>query len=84
VHYGDVFALCVSAEEDRGPENPLEGTNQTPVLGTALLHGKRVEHLRGTFEGDPRILLADRERRQKNGNQPILPPRQPMLGCPVT
>ena len=84
MHNGDVFTLRVGAEENRGPENPLEGTHQTPVLGTALLHGKSIEHLRGTFEGDPRILLADRERRQKNGNQPILPPRQPMLGCPVT
>jgi hypothetical protein len=81
-NYGGPFALCVGAEEDGGPEYPLKGSNQASVLGTALLHGKRVEHLRGAFERDSWSLLTNRKGRQKNGDQSILPPGQTVARMP--
>src|SRR6202011_830984 len=44
---GGVFALSITAKEDGGPEDPLEGSDQAAVLCTTLLHGERVQHLRG-------------------------------------
>jgi len=49
-------------------------------LVTTLLHGKRVEHLRGALERDPRSLLPDGERRQKYRNQTILSPGKSIAG----
>jgi hypothetical protein len=72
----------VGAEEDGCPEDPLEGSDQTTILRTTLLHRERVQHLRGAFKSDPRTFLADRERRQKNGDQPILPPGQTVARMP--
>src|SRR5260370_2145340 len=39
-----------------------------------LLHRVRVQYLRVALHSDPRTLLPDRERRQKDGNQAILSP----------
>lgn len=51
-------------------------------LSTALLHGERVQHLRGALERDPRIPLANGERRQKYGDEAILAPRKSIAGVP--
>jgi hypothetical protein len=58
------------------PEDPLEGCDQPAVLGTTLLHSKRVQHLSGALECDPWSLLSDSEHRQKDRDQPVLAPRQ--------
>ena len=51
------------------------GRDQPAVLGTTLLHVKRIQHLGGALEGDPRSLLTDSERRQKYRDQAVLAPR---------
>jgi hypothetical protein len=82
VDHCGTLTLRVGAEEDGGPEDPLEGSDQAAILRTALLHRKGVQHLRGAFKSDPWRLLAGRERRQKDGNQPILPPGQTVARMP--
>jgi hypothetical protein len=50
--------------------------HQAPVLRPALLRAKRSEHLRRAAKPIHAILLPNGERRQKDGNEPILTPRQ--------
>jgi hypothetical protein len=74
-HRGAV-PLHVRSEENSCAEDALERSNQSPVLGAALLDTKCVQHLGGTVKGNSRGLLANRHRRQKDRNQAILSPRE--------
>ena len=68
-------ALRVRSEEDRRSEYSLEGSDETPILRTALLHPEDIEHLGCATKGNCLLLLSNSERGQENGNQPILAPR---------
>jgi hypothetical protein len=72
--HGGPISLAVGAEEDRGAEDALERSNQSPVLGAALLNTKCIEHFGGAVERDPGGLLSNCHRRQENWNKPILSP----------
>src|SRR5580692_3875930 len=50
--------------------------HQAPVLRPALLRAERIEHLRRAAKPIHAILLPNGERRPKDGNEPILTPRQ--------
>lgn len=75
MEYGSFCTLGVGAKEDGGPENPLKGSHQVSVLGTALLQAERVEHLRAAPKCDPLPLLPNGESSKEDGNKAILPPR---------
>ena len=64
--------LRVCSEVDGGPEDPLEGVHQPPILRAALLHPKGVKHGRGAVERDSGCLLADRHGGQEDWNQAVL------------
>jgi len=72
--------LPIRAKENRGAKNPFEGANQSAVFRPALLHAESFEHFRGALESNRLALLADGERRQKDGYDPVLPERQAVLG----
>ncbi len=74
--HGGPVPLSVRSEEDRRAEDALERSDQSPVLGTALLDTECIEHFGGAVESDPRGLLSNCHRRQKDRNQPILSPRE--------
>jgi hypothetical protein len=74
--HGRVFSLSIRAKEDRRAEDTMERSHEPAVLRTALLHPERIQHLRRAAESDPRTLLPDRERREKDWDQPVLPPWQ--------
>src|SRR5262249_46746061 len=57
--YGGSFALSISAEENRRAEDALECTYEPPVLGPALLHPKRVQHLGGAAKTNDSTLLLN-------------------------
>ena len=76
MNYGGAVRLCVRSEEDRCAEDELEGRDQSPVLGAALLDTEGIEHLGGATEGDSRGLLSNCHRGQKYWNQTILSPRE--------
>jgi hypothetical protein len=76
-HRGPV-PLSVRAEKNRRAENALERSDQPPVLGTALLDTEGIEHFGGAAERDPRGLLPNCHRSQKDRNQPILSPWKPI------
>ena len=76
------FTLRVGAEEDGRPKDSLKRCDQTAILGAALLHGKRVEHLGSAIKCDPGSLLSDREGRKENWNQAILPPGESVARMP--
>jgi hypothetical protein len=46
----------VWSEKNSGPEDSLEGGDQTTVLGAALLHPERVGHLGPASESDSLVL----------------------------
>jgi hypothetical protein len=66
--------------ESLGAENPLKRADKSPVLRTALLRPEDVEHLGRTFEGNPPTPLPNRQRGEKDRNQPILSPGQTVGG----
>ena len=66
--------LRVGTEENRSSKDPLKGTDQTPVLGSALLHSEGVEHCGGTVERYPWRPLTDRKCREEDRHEPILTP----------
>jgi hypothetical protein len=68
--------LGVGSKEDGRPENALKGSNESPILRTALLHAEGVQHLRSAAEGNPCCLLTNRKCRQKDRYEPVLTPRQ--------
>ena len=74
MNHGGAVPLSVRSEEDRGAEDALERSNQSPVLGTALLNAEGIEHFGGAVESDPRGLLSNCHRCQKDRNQSILSP----------
>jgi hypothetical protein len=76
MNHGGPISLDVSSEEDRRSKDPLERSNQSPVLGTALLDTECIKHFGGAVECDPRGLLPNGHCRQKDWNQPILSPRE--------
>jgi hypothetical protein len=82
MNHGRSLALSVGPEEDGRSENPLKGTDQTPVLRSALLHSERVEHSGGTIEGDSRGLLPDREGSEEDWYEPVLSPGKTVARMP--
>jgi hypothetical protein len=52
----------VGAEEDGGPEDPLECCHQSPVLLATFVHVERLQHLGGGAEANRLTLLARRKR----------------------
>ncbi len=74
--------LRVRPEVDGGPEDPLEGVDQPPILRAALLHPKGVEHGRGAVERDSVCLLANCHRCQEDWNQAVLSPGQTVAWVP--
>ena len=71
-----LFPLGVRAEENRRTEDALKRPHEPAVLGSALLHSEGVQHLSSAAEGDPRTLLPDRERREKDRDEAVLSPGQ--------
>jgi hypothetical protein len=57
MHDRGALSLGVCSEEDGGAEDPLEGSNETTILRTALLHPKGVQHLSRAVESDSGTLL---------------------------
>ncbi len=80
MNYGGAAPLGVRPEKDRSAEDALESSDQSPVLGTALLDIEFIEYFGGTIEGDPGGLLPNGHRCQKDRNQPILSPREFIAG----
>jgi uncharacterized protein GlcG (DUF336 family) len=78
--HSGAFPLPVGTEEDRGSEDSLKRSDQTPVLRAALLHPEGIEHGSSTLEGNLRRLLADRLSRKKNGDEPVLSPWKAVAG----
>jgi len=76
VEDGGMFPLGVVSKEDGRPEDPLKGSNESPILRTALLHSEGVQHLRSAAECDPSRLLTYRKCRQKDRYEPVLTPWQ--------
>ncbi len=74
--------LVVGSKEDGRPEDALKGSNKSPILRTALLHSEGVQHLRRAAEGDRCRLLTNRKCREKDWNEPVLPPRQSVARVP--
>jgi hypothetical protein len=80
VDYGGFRTLGVRAEKNGGAEDPLKGSHQVSVLGTALLQAERIEHLRGAAERDPLPPLANGEGSKEDRDQSILSPREAVAG----
>ena len=74
--YCSVFPLGVRAEENRRTEDALKGTHEPAVLRSALLHPEGVQHFSRAAKPNHATLLPNSERRQKDGNQPVLTPWQ--------
>ena len=70
------LTLRVRTEEDRCSEDPLERRNKTPVMRSALLHPKGIQHFSRATKSNYSVLLTDREGGQKDRNEAILPPWQ--------
>ena len=70
--------LGIRSEKYRGTEDALEGGDQSPVLGTALLNAECIQHLGGAIERDPGGLLANCHRCQEDRNQAVLSPGKPV------
>jgi hypothetical protein len=66
------WAVLVRSEEIRCPKDPLESLNKSPLILSALLYSKRLEHLGGTLEPQHRTLLPDRHDREKDRHDPVL------------
>jgi hypothetical protein len=77
-----VFTLCIRSEEYRRAEDSLERSDEAPVLRSTLLHPEGIQHLRSAIESDPRTLLPYRQGREKDRDEPILPPRQSVARMP--
>jgi hypothetical protein len=75
---------CVSVPKKSGSKDSLERPDQPPILRTALLHAKGVQHLCRAMETDRAALLAHREGGQEYRHKSILPPGQAVTGWPVT
>ena len=74
MEHGGFVTLNIAPEKNCGPEDSLEGGDQTTVLGATLLHPERVEHLGAASEADRLALLPHGERCEEDRNQPVLPP----------
>jgi hypothetical protein len=59
MHYGGSFSLRIGPEENRCAADTLDCRDKSPILGTALLHAKGIEHFRRTPELDRLALLAN-------------------------
>jgi hypothetical protein len=70
------LTLGVSAKENRRPEDSLECSHQAPILRPALLHPEGVQHFSRAAKPNHATLLPNGERRQKDGNKPVLTPWQ--------
>jgi hypothetical protein len=70
------FALRISAEEDRRPDDPLESAHEPPILRSALLHPEGVQHLRRAPKADDATALLNRQGREEDRHQAVLAPRQ--------
>ena len=68
------FQLGIGAEKDGGAEDSLEGLDQAAILRSTLLHAEGVKHLRRATELNRLTLLADRQRSEKDRNEPVLAP----------
>jgi hypothetical protein len=66
MHDSGGVPLSVRSEEDRGAENALERSDQSPVWGSSLLDTECIEHLVGAVERDPRVLPPNGHRSQKD------------------
>jgi hypothetical protein len=62
----------VRIEEDCGAEDPFECCNDPPILLSTFTHSKRFQHLGCALESDSLTFLLNRQRREKNGNDPVL------------
>ncbi len=78
MNHGGPVALSVRPEEDRRAEDALERRDQSAILGTALLDTERIEHFGGAVKSDSRGLLSNRHCREKDRNEPILSPWEPI------
>jgi hypothetical protein len=72
--------LDVCSKENRGTEYSKEERNQAAILGTTLLQPESGQHFRRALEHDCSALLPDSQRCKKERDEPILPPRQPIVG----
>jgi len=80
MNHGGTGPLSVRSEEDRGTEDALERSDQSPILGTTLLDAECIEHFGSAVERDPRGLLPNCHRSQKDRNQPVLSPWKSIAG----
>jgi hypothetical protein len=80
MHDRRLIALGIGTEKNGGPEYPLERFYQPAILGAALLHSENVEHFCCAAKRNGLFLLPHGKCRKKNGHQPILPPRNAVLG----
>jgi hypothetical protein len=72
--------LIVGAEEDGRREDPLEALDDAAVVAAVFGKAEEVQHPGGTVEVDTPTPLLDSERRDSDGNQPVLAERQTKLG----
>lgn len=67
-----MFPLGFCSKEDRCPEDALKRSDEAAVLRAPLLHPEGVQRSCRAIECDMRSLLPHCQRREENGNQPIL------------
>jgi hypothetical protein len=72
--------LIVGAEEDRRCEDALKALRNAAIMAAIFREAKEVQHLCSAVELDCPALLLDSERRDPNGNQPVLAERQTKFG----
>jgi hypothetical protein len=67
-------------EEDSGGEDTFEPILDSPVVEAIGFKVEEVEDFGGTVEANSAGLLLEGERRNPNGDQPVLPERKTVVG----
>lgn len=66
-------------EKDCGREDAFEAVLDSPVMEAIGLKAEERKHLGGTLETDYSALLLERERRNPDGDEPVLPERKTVI-----
>src|SRR5215471_9792793 len=79
MHHFGVRGKTVRAKEDRRAECAFKRPNQSPILFATFTHAEGLQHFGSALELDRLTFLLDGQRRQEDGNNPVLPERNSII-----
>ena len=79
MHHFGVRGQTVGPKEDRGAECAFKRPDQAPILFATFTHAEGLQHFSSTLELDRVTFLLDGQRRQEDGNNPVLAERNSII-----